>query len=215
MIDGKLAMITPPEPYHKVRIKELREGRFEEVSVNQVRYYRLPWVSATRFRLMGVVINGFINESGDHARLEIHDGTASIQIRAWDEDVLKLRDPKTGELFEVGALLDVMGRIRSWRDEIYIYPHLVMRVEDPNALLLREAEILRRMLRISKPKAEDASDLEEVVLKLIKDLGPLTLDEILDLVKSSSSRIRRSLELLLKSGLIYVEDGKFSYRNMW
>ncbi|MEM3929513.1 MAG: hypothetical protein QXX48_04475 [Candidatus Korarchaeum sp.] len=44
------------EAAQKVRIAELLSGDFEEVSVEGVRYFRLPWGSVLKVRVMGLVV---------------------------------------------------------------------------------------------------------------------------------------------------------------
>ncbi|HDI73820.1 MAG TPA: hypothetical protein ENF57_02290, partial [Candidatus Korarchaeota archaeon] len=202
----------PPEPAHKVRVRELGEGEFEEISLNQVRYFRLPWGSISKVRIMGIVISSWKNEDGSFARLEIHDGTGSIQVKAWDEDVSKMTDPATGELYEIGVIVDVIGRIRCWRESLYLYPILMSRVRDPNMLLLRELEILRRALRYKIPPSQTPEFLVDgTLIKLLKELGPLSIDEIADLLKWNLDVVSRKLEELRDLGLIYKEDGKYVY----
>ncbi len=201
------------EPSHKVRIRELSEGNFEEIAVNQVRYFRLPWGSVSKVRIIGIVIDSWESNDGTFARLEIHDGTGSIQIKAWEEDISRITDPDTNKLYEVGSILDVIGRIRSWRDTIYLYPILINKVEDPNLILLRELEILRRTLRhISPPKRRsDIYTTNATIIRLLKDLGPLSLSEISDLLKLDLNDVSRKIAELRSSGLIYEKDDKYVY----
>ncbi len=201
------------EPGHKVRVKELNEGSFEEIAVNQVRYFRLPWGSVSKVRVMGIVIDSWRSDDGTFARLEIHDGTGSIQVKAWEEDISRITDPDTGRLYEAGTIIDVMGRIRSWRDTIYLYPLLVSKVKDPNLILLRELEILRRILRHKSPPISrpESHTVNSTLIRLLKDVGPLTLDEIADLLKWDLSEVSERIAELKSSGLIYERNGKYVY----
>ncbi len=201
------------EPSHKVRIGELREGSFEEIALNQVRYFRLPWGSISKVRVMGIVIDSWKSDDGTFARLEIHDGTGSIQIKAWEDDISRITDPNTDKLYEVGTIIDVMGRVRSWRDTIYLYPILVSRVNDPNLILLRELEILRRILRHKSPPISRLDDhiIDPTLIRLLKDVGPLSLDEIADLLKWDLDEVSKRIDELKSSGLIYERSGKYVY----
>ncbi|MCD6244450.1 MAG: hypothetical protein J7J65_04375 [Candidatus Korarchaeota archaeon] len=203
-----------PEPAYKVRIKEIYEGEFEEISVNHVRYFRFPWGSVSKARVMGIVISSWISDDGSFARLEIHDGTGSIQLKAWEEDVSRLFDPETGYLFEIGTILDVIGRIRSWRDTVYLYPMIVEKVSDPNLILLRELEILRRMLRFRFPPSAKKEDypIDKTIIKLLKEVGPLSPEEISDLLGWELNDVLDKLDGLRELGLIYKEGSKYVYR---
>lgn len=196
----------------KVRIAELLSGEFEEVSVEGTRYFRLPWGSVIKVRIMGLVVESSLKEDGSFATLDVHDGTASIQVKAWDEDVSLLMDPDTGSPYERGSIVDVIGRVRSWKDSIYLSPTLVIKVRDPNAILLRELEILRRMLRVRvEPRRREEDKLRRDVIRILKEIGPLSLDEMADLLKEDQIRLRKRLEEMVSSGLLLESDGRYGY----
>ncbi|RDD52955.1 MAG: hypothetical protein BA066_06945 [Candidatus Korarchaeota archaeon NZ13-K] len=196
----------------KVRIAELLSGEFEEVSVEGTRYFRLPWGSVIKVRIMGLVVESSLKEDGSFATLDVHDGTASIQVKAWDEDVSLLMDPDTGSPYERGSIVDVIGRVRSWKDSIYLSPTLVIKVRDPNAILLRELEILRRMLRVRvEPRRREEDRLRRDVIRILKEIGPLSLDEMADLLKEGQIRLRKRLEEMVSSGLLLESDGRYGY----
>mgnify|MGYP001772652573 CR=1 FL=1 len=199
------------ESAQKVRITEILAGEFEEVSVDGNRYFRLPWGSVSRVRVMGLVIDSHVREGGSFAVLEIHDGTASTQVRAWDEDVSLLIDPDTGKLYDRGSLLDIIAKVRSYRDNFYLSPIMVLKVRDPNALLLRELEIIRRELRLRiNPKKREDDDLRAII-RALKELGPLKVDELADLLGKDPDKIRKKLKELVALGLIYGSNDKYSY----
>jgi len=200
------------EAAQKVRIKELLAGEFEEVSVDGTRYFRLPWGSVSRVRIMGLVLDSSMKEDGSFATLELHDGTASIQVKAWDEDVNLLMDPDTGRIYGAGSIIDLIGKVKSWKDSIYLSPILVIKVRDTNAILLRELEILRRELRLrGKPKLKDSKEDMKVIIRALKDLGPLSAEEIADLLKEEVEDVRKLLGEMVTSGLLYESGGKYSY----
>ncbi len=200
------------EAAQKVRVKELLAGEFEEVSIEGTRYFRLPWGSVSRVRIMGLVLDSTMKEDGSFATLELHDGTASIQVRAWDEDVNSLIDPDTGRIYGTGSIIDLIGRVKSWKDTIYLSPVLVMKVRDPNAILLRELEILRRELRLrGKPKLRNLKEDIKVIIRALKELGPLSAEEVADLLKGEVDDVRMLLDEMVTSGLLYESRGKYGY----
>ncbi len=207
-----MSSITP-EPAHKVWIEELREGRFEDISVNQVRYFRLPWGSVSKIRVMGLVINRWVNQEGTFAWIEVHDGSGSIQVKAWEEDIDRISDPDTGKLPEIGTLVDVIGRVRSWRDSLYLYPIILVKVRDPNFILLRGLEILRRKLRYRIPPRalDDEAEYRRTIIKLLREIGPLTVAEMADLLRTNADALSTLLRELEDLGLIYEDGGKYLY----
>lgn len=79
----------------------------------------------------------FVRDDQGYATLRLDDGSETISLRAWREGVPELAG------FEVGDLIDVVGRVREFEGEVYLVPELILHVEDPNWELVRELEILR------------------------------------------------------------------------
>lgn len=199
------------EAAQKVRIAELLSGEFEEVSVDGIRYFRLPWGSVLKVRVMGLVLGSSLKEDGSFATLELHDGTASVQVKAWDEDIPLLIDPDTGRLYDQGSLIDVIARVKSWKDSIYLSPLLIVKLKDPNAILLRELEILRRELRLKLEPKKSEENLRRDIIRMLKELGPLSLDEMADLLKEDQFKLKRELEEMVSYGLLWESEGKYRY----
>ena len=202
-------------PAAKVWIREILEGRFEDVSVGTVRYFRLPTGgSVVSVRVMGVVVDSYMSSDAGHARVVLEDGTGSISVRAWDQDVEMLVDPETGSPYPRGTVLDVVGRVREWRGERYVVPQLTVRVEDPNWILVRTLEILRERMRIAAaasvgeevPEGEP-SDVREAILKLLHEEGPLSEEQIVaEFSDSQRGAVLRALDRLMEEGLIYLDE---------
>jgi len=103
----------------------------------QPSYLLTPWgEQVTRVRVMGTVVEKFIREDQNYATLRIDDGSETISLRAWQEGVKEL------DKFNVGDIIDVIGRVREFNGEIYLTPELLIRVDDPNWELVRELEII-------------------------------------------------------------------------
>lgn len=90
----------------------------------------------TRARVMGTIVDKFVREDHGYGVLRLDDGSETTSLRAWREGVPEL------DRFNIGDLVDVIGRVREFDGEIYLTPELILRVEDPNWELVRELEIL-------------------------------------------------------------------------
>ncbi len=206
-------------PAAKVWIREILEGQFEDVSVGAIRYFRLPsGGSVVSVRIMGVVVDSYMSSDAGHVRLVLEDGTGSISVRAWDQDVELLVDPETGSPYSRGTILDVVGRVREWRGERYVVPQLTVRVEDPNWILVRTLEILRERMRITAAASapEEVPEhrpvgVREAILKLLRERGPLREEQIAaEFPESQGEAVLRALDRLMEEGLIYLdEEGRY------
>jgi RPA family protein len=86
---------------------------------------------------MGTVVEKFTREDQSYCTLRLDDGSSTISVRAWREDVPELTN------LNLGDLLDLIGRVREYEGEVYLVPEVITRVEDPNWELVRELEIIR------------------------------------------------------------------------
>ena len=123
---------------YKLKIEDLLRGQYTRPPEGTEPSYLLtPWGHhVTRARVMGTVVDKFVREDRSYATLRLDDGSGTISIRAWREGVPEL------DSFSIGALVDVIGRVREFEGEIYLVPELILRVDDPNWELVRELEII-------------------------------------------------------------------------
>lgn len=85
---------------------------------------------------MGTVVDKFIREDQNYATLRIDDGSETVSLRAWQETAKEL------DRFNLGEIIDIVGRVREFNGEIYLIPELLLCVENPNWELVRELEII-------------------------------------------------------------------------
>jgi len=123
---------------YKLKIEDLVRGRYvRSADGSEPPHLLTPWNQrVTRARIMGTVIDKFVREDQTYAALRVDDGSETISVRAWREDVPGL--DKIG----VGSTIDIIGRVREFEGEIYLVPELVIPVEDHNWELVRELEII-------------------------------------------------------------------------
>jgi len=123
-------------PARKVLIEDLQKGEYREATDEEPAHIVTLWGEKTsRVRVLGTVVDKAVDER--LCFLFLDDETGVISLRAWGEEAKEL------EKYELGSLLDVIGRVREFSGEIYLQPELIMRVEDPNLETLRLLEIVR------------------------------------------------------------------------
>jgi hypothetical protein len=81
---------------------------------------------------------------------DLDDGTGLIRATLWRED------PDKYKQYMEGDIVDIIGMIRNWKGFTSISPEIISLVKNPNKVLLREAEILKRL------KAGDISDIPDI-----------------------------------------------------
>lgn len=161
---------------YKLKIEDLVRGRYvRHQDGAEPSHVLTPWGECiSRARILGTVVEKFVREDQGYAILRLDDGTETMSIRAWREGVPELMS------FNLGDLIDVMGRVREFGGEIYLIPDLIFRVEDPNWELVRELEILRsrkQALAEGKlPKPTPDARLKPAQLKI--ELPPIEAPEM-------------------------------------
>ena len=100
-----------------------------------------------------------ISESGTEPKsrliFELDDGTGIIRATIW-EDFEKYSDIKKG------SIVQIMGFIKQWRSYLSISPEVIKIVDDPNLILLGDAEIIKKLR---------SDNIVEVPEKFEEDLG--------------------------------------------
>ncbi len=147
----------------KLKVEDLLDGEYVPPSEEEPAHLITPWGQKVfRGRVMGTVVEKWIRDDQSYGIIYLDDGSGVISVRNWREGVPKLAE------FEVGALVDVIGRIRQYSGEIYLVPDLIVRVEDPNWELVRELEILiarREALRGGVKPKKKALEMREIKIE--------------------------------------------------
>jgi ribosomal protein S28E/S33 len=124
-------------------VKHLLEGKYnaEEKSLFTIfgvlRKIRLV---ATITNREDFVSNTSTGELSTNLRFELEDGTGLISAVKWDVDLEKYNDLNQGDI------VDILGRVGSYGDTAQISNiKLIKKVKDPNYILLRDAEIIKKI----------------------------------------------------------------------
>ena len=141
------------------------------------------------------VTDGF---DASEARLEFYldDGTGYIRA------ILFKVDPERYKDFVKGDIIDVVSRVGSWNDSPQLYPEIMKKITNPNFVLLRDAEIIKKiksgevqevLLPESKTKdnGEDSSeiDIEDLFEGNIPSETEKIKEKILTTIQSHSNGI--------------------------
>lgn len=116
----------------KVRVKELLNGDFKE---DEKLLISRSNKKIKRVRLMVTVVKKFLSDDGKYGFLVLDDSTETIRTKAFREDVKRIK--RVGE----GDIIDLIGRLDKYEDELYIRPEIVKDVKNPNWLLVRKLEL--------------------------------------------------------------------------
>lgn len=163
----------------KVKIEDLVKGKFVRQSDVEPSHLLSPWGQhILRARAIATVIEKFISQDQNYGVLRVDDGSETIRLKAWGEDVKTLAD------FKVGDLVDVIGRVREYEGEVYLLPEVIARIEDPNWELVREMEVLRERRRLmaegKRPRPEPKPEARRLEVEMPAPGASPTVETIED-----------------------------------
>ncbi|MCD6575618.1 MAG: hypothetical protein J7K73_00470 [Nanoarchaeota archaeon] len=138
---------------YKMAIANIVNGNFTEDG-----FVQFGNLQVNRVRIMGTVVSKFIADDRKYGFFIVDDGTETIRVRSF-EDNLKLI-----EKAKVGDIVDVIGRIRKYEDEIYVIPESVQIIKDPNWIILRKLELMKQKKEMPKAETTEGNVVGEEVI---------------------------------------------------
>ena len=130
-------MFTQRHTAYKLSIKDLVSNPYIQRD-GEVDYVEIKDLQVARARILVTIVNKmtFDNKSGF---LVLDDSTETIRARVWENE-FKLIDNVV-----IGDLVDIIGRIGEWNETPQIYPEIIKQVREPDFILLRNAEIIKKI----------------------------------------------------------------------
>jgi len=130
---------------YKVNVKDLVTGQYTQEGGILYKDHEI-----NRARILGSVVSKFIGPEDKYAFIIIDDGTETIRVRSFEDTVPIIKD------VQIGDIVDVIGRIRKYEDEVYIIPEIISKVIDPNWEILRKVELIEQEKQIVKAPVEES-----------------------------------------------------------
>jgi hypothetical protein len=79
------------------------------------------------------------DSSNIRIEFDLDDGTGIIRAIIWQADIEKYIE------FQKGMIVDVVGLLRYWNDYISVSPEIINKVDNPNLILLRRIEVIKKL----------------------------------------------------------------------
>ncbi len=183
----------------KLRIADINQGSFQEKM-----FFLKTGEQASRVRVMGTVVAKHVSDDGTFGNITVDDSTDTIRAKSWD-------DVKILEKINIGDIVDLVGKVKIYNEEIYVVPEIVIQINDPNFELLRKLELIKKYGKLNQPKTADATGggtdkiaLKKQILELIEESKEgISYIEIIQKIKASQAEIEYIINDLLSGGLCY------------
>lgn len=190
----------------KTRIADLTEGRWVKNEGMNPNYIVTPaGQKIGRARIIATVVGKFIAEDGNFASVTLDDFSDTIRIKTF-------KTTKPLDSVEVGQLVETVGKVREWNDEIYVIPDIVRTLDNPNMELLRRLELIK--LKNSAPEKdekkeekEDSREKEKLRSEILKTMEEakdgITFTEIMKKLDQPEEKLESVVSELLSEGICY------------
>ena len=120
----------------KVRIKDITGGELRQGTSDWDFILVTPFNEETgRVRVLGTVVRKYVRDDGKYAVLTLDDATETITLRAFNTDVAMLEEISEGDI------IDAIGGVREYEEELYIATESATKITDPNWELVRKLEL--------------------------------------------------------------------------
>ena len=90
-----------------------------------------------------IVSNEMTSDEDEHSNIrlefDLDDGTGLIRAILWRVNPDLYKD------FKKGNIVDVIGLLRRWKEYTSISPEIIRKIKEPNFILLRNAEIMKKI----------------------------------------------------------------------
>ncbi|MBU5575347.1 MAG: OB-fold nucleic acid binding domain-containing protein [Nitrososphaerota archaeon] len=168
----------------KARIDEIVNGKFVHKENFESSYVLTNYGrKLIRIRVLGTIVEKFIKDDKSYGVIVLDDGFETIRAKVFKD--VEILDKVTE-----GDVVDIIGKVRKYEDEIYILIEAICKV-DPNWENLRLLE-LEEIYNEQKSKIEKIKELQKTTADVseLKKLGeragikPEDIDSILEALES-------------------------------
>ncbi|MBN1800064.1 MAG: hypothetical protein JW891_01075 [Candidatus Lokiarchaeota archaeon] len=157
-------------------VKHILEGKYSEE--NKTLY--TIFGETKRIRLLATIIkksekittqntseDDFSHDEGDQnlrMEFELDDGTGIIRAVIWNANPEEYQD------YKEGYIVDIVGLIQYWNGFNYIRPEIIKKINNPNFVLLRDAEIIKKIKSGNTREIPDISQLYDDIDEIPDDI---------------------------------------------
>jgi RPA family protein len=197
-------MVIERQPAKKVYISDLLAGKWTKMEGMQPSYIETQdGEKISRARILGTVVQKFISEDNKFGSITLDDMTETIRVKVF-------KTMKPIENINIGDIVDVIGKVKEFDDEIYIIPEVIQKITNPNFEILRRAELLKKAAiteKTEQPEEKVLKDKEELRVAILKAIESkkdgAMFDDIIKAVDAKEEKIEEIIDELLSEGICY------------
>ena len=148
-------MFTKIDTAYKLQIRDIVNA---EIGEDQRTVKTDFGLRVKKARILGTVMKMFVSEDKKYGFLVIDDGTETIRVKSFDP-------LKNFSNIKIGDLVDIIGRINVYKNEVYLISETISKVEDVNWEITRKIEIINLKKEIKKFIEKEKEETSEEKIK--------------------------------------------------
>ncbi|HLC56145.1 MAG TPA: OB-fold nucleic acid binding domain-containing protein [Candidatus Nanoarchaeia archaeon] len=197
---------------YKLWINDVVNAKMEKQEGNfGINYFSFNSNEISRVNLMAVIVAKNVVEN--YSSITLDDGSNTIRVKTWKEDVKFL------DLLNIGDIVNVIGKVKNYSNENYIVPEIVKNV-DHNFYLVRKYELLKiygkpteKISQVFEDKIEEikignvsSSGRNKIigVIEKLSDENGADINNVLSESKLKSDDFYNILNDLVKEGEVFM-----------
>jgi len=199
----------------KLRVIDIVNGEWDDE--NQC--VKTVFGKVNEIRAFGTVMDKFVTEDGKYSYIILDDGTETIRLKTWRDDVRRM------DGIEKGDIVDIIGKLNYYNEEIYISPKIIKKISY-NFWLLRHLEIIENLKTLPREKIEtkvtkekkkeeieefEILDSDVTAKRILETLesGEFSKEEIIEKTSLDEIDVELALRELTDEKKIGEKNGKF------
>ncbi|NOR84727.1 hypothetical protein GQ473_01275 [archaeon] len=140
---------------YTLTIKDLIDGEYK-TPANEPAFLETAWgLSVFKCNLIATVIDNYVSDDEKYASITLDDGTGVIRSKAF-QNTRVIADIKAG------TIIQFIGWIRNYNDELYLVPEIVKPVTNYDKLSLMKIEAYTFKKKFLKEKIDEKTDHKEI-----------------------------------------------------
>ncbi|MEK6820350.1 MAG: OB-fold nucleic acid binding domain-containing protein [Nanoarchaeota archaeon] len=191
---------------YKLKIGDILAGK-QAMDGERFNFLELGNRQIIRVNIIANVVEKYESEGErKYLSLTIDDASGQIRIKAFGEDAENFKEISQGDS------VMVIGRLRSFNNELYVLPEIIKK-QEPSYLLVRKLELEReKPKQIPKEQVRAVKDQIIEMIKTAESEGGVDTDKLIMNIDVSPDIINQEITKLLEEGLVYEpRPGKIRY----
>ena len=182
---------------YKIRIEDILNGK-PVIENERFSFLESGNKKIIRVNLIGSVVDKYeVDGERKYIFLTLDDGSGQVKLKAFGDDTEKLKNINHGQT------IIIIGTLRYFNDEIYIFPEAV-KEQDPRYLIVRKLELEK--ISSERPVPEKIYEIKDKIIELIKNSeneGGIDTDMLITKLKENPQEIKEEIQKLLEGGIIF------------